>query len=64
MSEPRSPHALAGTLAHRILTDALNHHPHHNSGLIRDMAARVGALEQAARAALVVLDTLTGGEDK
>jgi hypothetical protein len=55
------PAHLALTLARRILTDALaSRTPAH--AYVRDLAGRIGELQQAITSAVTVLDTLGGTE--
>ncbi|MEU3033516.1 hypothetical protein [Streptomyces griseoaurantiacus] len=49
-------------VAQRVLTDALDRGmPPNSSAFVRALAARVGELEAAIRAALIVLDNTAGG---
>lgn len=49
-------------VAQRVLADALDRGmPPNSSAFVRALAARVGELEAAIRAALIVLDNTAGG---
>lgn len=55
--------ALALVLARRILTDAVGAQRTPTTA-VRILAARVGELEQAIRAAVAVIDELATGEER
>ncbi|GAB2960137.1 hypothetical protein [Streptomyces heilongjiangensis] len=62
MSDPIHSAALRA-LARQILDDALNQPgPRAHASHVREMATRIGALEQAVRVAITLLDTAGAGE--
>ncbi|NJP73537.1 hypothetical protein [Streptomyces sp. C1-2] len=62
MPAPSDNSTPPAALAQRVLADALDRGmPPNSSAFVRALAARVGELEAAIRAALIVLDNTAGG---